>query len=675
MFRSASRASWWLDAIVIFALAAALVFPVFKLEYLDNWQSIEGAFMAEAHALQATWPHHQWQPLWYCGTRADYVYPPGPRYAIAIVSTALRVSVARAYHVTIGFVYAFGFVVLYLWSRKTASRGIAWMVVAGVLLTSPCFLVIPHIRRDSIYHVPQRLHVLMSYGEGPHISSLAILPIAWLGAWKRLHGASGGWLALGAMGIALTVTTNFYGLIAVAITMPLLVWASLLEHRDWRGAFPVLRDAVLIAVLGWGLTAWWLVPSYVRVTTRNLYLFAPPGNSWSPPVALALLAVYVAVSLLVSRTKGFSGYVFFIASGLWWLGVYVLGFSWFRLQIAGDPLRLIPEFDVFAILCCAQLAAATWRQRRFRIAARAALLILLFFAFRPSWRYLKHAYYEFHVDHNPTQRVEYRTETWLYENFPNQRAFVTGTIRFWYNTWHLGQEADGAQQQSMMNPLLPGAQWIIMHHTDPKIITSWLQALGIDILVVPGKTSQEPYKDIEDPTKYNSFLPLLRDDGLGNRFYRVPRGGTGIVRIVDQYRLSNVPRVTVKGLLTEILPYAEAVESGPSGDRARYDWQGSDRLDVTADLGAQEALLVQETYDRNWRAYEGDQPRPIQMDAVGHMLVALPPGQHTIRLVFETPLEIVVGRTVAIVCLLTIVWLAFRQKNRAGRKPAPLLLI
>ena len=657
------RWSWWLDSVVLFGLMAALVLPVFRLEYLYNWKSIEGSFIAQGHMLRENWPHHLWQPLWYCGTRADYVYPPGPRYGVAIFSALLRVSAARGYHFFIGFCYAFGFLILYLWTRTaTGSRGVAWLATVSIATASPSFLVLPDIWNDSMFHVPQRLHVLMTYGEGPHISSLAMLPIAWLGAWKRFRGGDARWKCLSAVGIALTVTINFYGLVTILITMPLLLWACLLERPDWR----IVRDAVMIGVLGWGLTAWWLVPSFIRVTSRNLHLVSPAGNSWSLPVLIVLLLMYLAVSLVFRRMTRFSAYTFFIWSVLWWLAAYILGFRWFGFQVAGNPIRLIPEMDVFAILCFAQLAGIVWNWRldgSLNLVPRIALLVLLFFAFRPSWRYLKHAYHEFPKASNWQEGVEYKTETWLYEHFPDQRAFVTGTIRFWYDTWHNGQEADGASQQGILNPLLPGAQWIVMHGNDPKVITWWLQALSVDILVVPGKDSQEGYRDFPDPKMYDGFLPLLRDDGEGNRYYRVPRGAAGIVRIVDRARMDAVPAIHVEGLATQVQAYAEAVESGPARDRARCHWRGSDVLDVTADVGPGEALLVQETYDPNWRAYEGDRAQAIRADAVGHMLIVLPPGPHTIRMVFETPTEVAAGRAAGVVCLVLIAWIAIRPKK------------
>jgi hypothetical protein len=653
MFRSISSKSWWVDGAAIFVLAAVLVLPVFRLEYLDNWKSIEGAFVADGHALLENWPHHLWQPLWYNGTRADFVYPPGPRYGVAIASTVFRVTPARGYHIFIGICYAFGFAVLYWWTRSaTGSRLVAWIAAVSIAVVSPTAPLLPDIWRDSMFHVSWRLHVLMRYGEGPHISSLAMLPIAWLGAWRRFQGGAAGWLGVSAIGIGLTVTINFYGLTAIAITMPLLVLAWYLKSFDWR----IVRDAVFIAALGWGLTAWWLDPSYIRVTARNLYLVSPEGNKWSLPVVAALMVVYLGVSLLVWRLKSYSAYTFFIWSALWWLAVYILGYRWFGLQITGNPQRLIPEMDIFFVFAGIHLAGILWRwtpRGTLRWVPRVVLLVLLYIAYRPSWRYLKHAYHEFPAEPNWRQRVEYKTETWLYEHFPDQRAFVTGTIRFWYDAWHNGQEADGAAQQGILNPLLPGAQWIVMHGNDPKVIRWWLQALGVDILVVPGKESQEPYQDFGDPKLYADSLPLLRDDGEGNRYYQVPRGASGIVRIVDAAEIAAVAPVQRDGLVTKIQAYAEAVESRPE-PRARIQWHGSDAFEVSAEVRTGEAVLVQETYDPGWHAYEGSLALPIQKDAIGHMLLNVTPGTHNLRLVFEAPAEVVAGRFAGILTLLAI---------------------
>jgi len=97
MKRAASPDKAWPDTFLLLVLASALVWPLFRLEYLDNWPSIESTFIADARMLAARLPHPGWQPLWYCGTRFDYIYPPALRYGTALLSRPASVSTTRAY--------------------------------------------------------------------------------------------------------------------------------------------------------------------------------------------------------------------------------------------------------------------------------------------------------------------------------------------------------------------------------------------------------------------------------------------------------------------------------------------------------------------------------------------------------------------------------------------------
>jgi len=70
--RSGSRVSWWSDSGLLFAFSAILLWPLWRLNYLDRRSSIKVTFIADARMLRENWPHHLWQPIWYCGTRAGY---------------------------------------------------------------------------------------------------------------------------------------------------------------------------------------------------------------------------------------------------------------------------------------------------------------------------------------------------------------------------------------------------------------------------------------------------------------------------------------------------------------------------------------------------------------------------------------------------------------------------
>ncbi len=534
-----SRRDWWLDACLIFLLAAALVFPLFALKYLNQWDSIEATFIADGRMQMENWGHHLWQPLWYSGTRAGYIYPPAYRYGVAILSTIFPASPARSYHFLIGIFYAFGIAAAYLWTRTASgSRGAAWLAAVGVALLSPSFLVITEMRGDTYFLAPMRLHVLMRYGEGPHISALSVLPIAWLAAWRRFQGGGVRWLLLSAAASALVVTINFYGATALAVTFPLLAWACFLPRYNWR----VFRDGICIVALSYGLTAWWLTPSYLQVTGRNLRLVAPPGDPRSIAIFAALLIAAALVSLWLRRWPRFSAYGLFVWSGLGLLSVYVLGYRWFGLQIAGVPQRLIPELDLFAILCGVQGVWWLWAWRSagsLRWMPRGAAALLLLLSLWPARHYLRHVYTEFPRDRQWQQRIEYRTAAWLAQHFPGQRVFLTGSIRFWYNVWQNGPQADGGSEQGVLNIRFPTVRYRVEYDPDPDFVRRWLQALGVDVLVVSGPASKEPYKDFAATIAAVrcAFSHCCAMTGKGITITAIPRRATGIVRLVDRARM------------------------------------------------------------------------------------------------------------------------------------------
>jgi len=657
-----------LDSILLFLLAATLLFPLWRLQYLNNWKSIESTFVADGRLLRETWPHHLWQPLWYCGTRADYIYPPGPRYGVAILGALLRDNFVHAYHILIAAFYALGIVAFYIWVRTAgASRRAAWLVSAGVALVSPCFLLLANYRHDSLWGAPLRLHVLMSYGEGPHISSLAILPLVWMTAVKRFRHGDLRWMLLSGAAAALVVTVNFYGATALAITFSLLVWSFWLKNRSWQ----IPRDAVCISALAYGLSACWLVPSFLRVTIRNLSLVSPAGNKWSFPLFAALVAAYVLVTLSMSGDKGVSAYSIFVWSGLGFLGAFTLGFQWFRFQVAGDPMRLLPEFDVFAVLCLVQVFEALWNWQpniRYPLAPKAAAVVLLLLCLFPTLRYLRHPYAEFPRDRQWNERVEYKTAAWLQQHYPQQRVFVTGSIRLWHNVWSNVPQADGGSLQGILNPLVPTAQWRILGDNNPALARDWLQALGVDVLVVPGPHSQEPFKDLSNSAMFAGW-PLVRDDGEGNRYYSTGRRVPGIVRIVGRSRINSLAPIPRENEEPQVRAYVLAVESLPPGgedrDRTRDRWNGSDQWQIEAHLQPGESLLLQENYDPYWRAYVDGRPQTVRQDSLGFMLLDLTPGQHAIRLVFETPTEVTVGRSLTLLSLILILVLSYQARAQS----------
>src|SRR5262245_11938599 len=182
-------------------MASALVRPLYKTEYFDAWNSIESTFISDARFLRDHWPHPGWQPNWYCGTRYDYIYPPALRYGTAALSLLRGVSTARSYHLYIAILYALGIAGVYVFVRAgSLSRWRAVWTAIATAVVSPGFLLFPQFRYDyaGVEHMPIRLGALIRYGEGPHMSALALLPFALAAAWMGLRRNQGAMLAAAA---------------------------------------------------------------------------------------------------------------------------------------------------------------------------------------------------------------------------------------------------------------------------------------------------------------------------------------------------------------------------------------------------------------------------------------------------------------------------------------------
>ena len=637
-----------LDFFLVFLYAAILIRPYFKAKYEDKWASIESTFIADARFLIQHWPHPQWQPLWYAGTRFDYIYPPALRYGTAIISKITHFIPAKAYHFYCALLYALGIAGVYLLIRIGAkSRVSAWLGAVATSLMSPIFLFMPRYRGDSWMWQPQRLGVLVKYGEGPHMSALALIPFALAFTWMALEKRRPWCVALAALFAAGVTANNFYGATALAIFYPLLVWAFWITRQEKRIVVP----AVAIPILAYGLCAFWLVPSYFRVTAENMKYVSEHGTTWSIWVALGVAIVFALATDRVARDKRQHTWSVFVAGCVLFFSVNVLGNIYFNFRVAGEPTRLLPELDMVYIMAIVLLLRWMWWLPG--IAGRGVAIAVAAAAFYSATGYIHHAWHVFPTDPDYTKRVEYRMTEWLWKNMPDARAYPTGSVRFWYDAWHDLAEVGGGSEQGLLNPEVEPAGWETTLGDKPEPTVLWLQAMAADVVYVSDKRSQEIFKDFQHPEKLAGTLPVLLDDQQGDVLYRVPRRYPARARVVETARLNAVHSPRFNDDVEYLKTYVDVMEQGPDSP-ATLTRDGTDAMTVLAHLEAGQSLVVQETYDPAWHAYAGGNELPLRKDAMDFMVVEAPPGDQDIRLQFETPLENKGGRLATGVTLLLL---------------------
>ncbi len=650
------RRTWVLDFLLIVALTAVLIWPIFKTKYYENWTSIDSTFIADGRYLSENFPHPGWQPLWYGGTRFDYIYPPALRYGTALLTKALPIIPARAYHLYTAIFYTLGIGFIYLLVRiGSRERLYAWFAALAAATISPTYLFLAHIRADTQPFMPQRLNVLVRYGEGPHITSFSILPIALALAWYGLRAGKHRWLAGSAIACAAVVSNNFYGATSLAIFFPIVCWAVFTETRDWK----ILIRGAVTALLAYGLCAAWLSPSFLRVTTRNLQFVAQPGNLWSLYLTIAAAAGYGYCTWRWAK-KGLSAWNVFVLGAALFFSLNVLGHYYLKFRVTGEPERLVPEADLCIILFLGLLLQTAWRKwpDANRRALTAALTVALFI---PGGAYLIKPWHHLNRTSEYKHRLEYRIADWVHLNRPGMRSQVTGTVRFWWNAWFNEAQIGGGSEQGLTNPVIMQMFWRLVYSETPDADIQWLQALGVDNLVVNDKTSVLPWCDFEHPRKYIGKLPVLWEE-QGNWIYDVPRKQRSLARVIEIARHDKL-RAPANGDDIEALrPYTEMLES-PATPPAATKWLAPDTLEVEAETRTGEALTIQVAHDPYWRARENGTEYKVSADPFGQIRVDVPPGRHKLTMHFDTPLENRIGGGVTAASILLTALLVIRKQR------------
>ncbi len=655
MTKAGPKRNLLLDMLLIFFFTAVLVRPLFKAKYLQLWSSIESTFIADGRFLAAHWPHPLWQPLWYCGTRFDYIYPPVLRYGTALL-TNIFIPV-KAYHVFTAFMFCMGIAGMYFLVRVMSdSRLQAWFTAAACALVSPAFLFISEFRHDAPWLMPQRLGVMIRYGEGPHIAALSLLPFALAFTFRGVRRGRNLSLALAAIFSALVALTNFYGATALAILYPVLVWSVWVDSRERT----IWLRALAIPALAYALAAFWLTPAYLKITLYNLRYVSQSGNQYSVALTIVAVVLFVAGSVRVARTRQNLAFPVFVTGSLLFMGLNVLGHYYFRFRIIGEPLRLIPELDMAMILFAAEVLRRVWNRPypslNSQRASRAVVILMVLGIFWPERHFIHHAWETMPKEPDYQQRVEYRMSDWIASHLPNSRTFVMGSTRFWWDAWHDNAEVGGGSDQGLMNPNTQAGNWEIILGPDPELGVRWLQSLGADAIVVSDSHSQDAYHDYRLPYKFAGVLPVLVDDHEGNVIYQVPRRYPSLARVVDKAQLAAVKPVTPSTDLALLRAYSNFVEQGPDTPTTTH-WNGTDSLSVHAPVQAGQSVLVQVTYDPAWRAYTGATELPIRPEAMDFMAIDAPPGTQDIVLVFTTPLGNRVGYVMSSLALLLCLYL------------------
>ncbi len=281
-------------------------------------------------------------------------------------------------------------------------------------------------------------------------------------------------------------------------------------------------------------------------------------------------------------------------------------------------------------------------------------------AFATTRHYIRHGRHVVEPWPDYHSRVEYRVTDWLSKNMPDARALPSGTVRFWFDAWHDLNEMSGGSEQGLLNPVVYESLWEINLGTNPDLVLLWLKAMAVDAIYAAGPASEDPFKDVHNTERF-SALPLLWDDGQGNRLWSTQRRFAPRVRVVDTAALNAAPAAFNRLDIERLRTYVNVIENGPDSP-VTIDRLSTDAMLLHAKFDAGQSLLVQETWDPAWRATVDGNSLPVRKDQVGFMVIDPPPGDRTVRLEFTMPLENRVGWGLTALTLMALAALSLNRR-------------
>ena len=281
-------------AALLFLVNAYVCRGLFAMEYLRHMGSIEAAYIGISRYMLDHWRDFSWFPAWYAGIPAQNTYPPLLHWIVALAALLRGISPAHAHHWVTAIFYCLGPVTLFaLTLRLSGSARAAFFAGIFYSALSPSEWLMPDIGRATGQFHPERLAALVLYGEGPHVSSLTLIPLAILLLDLALERKRIGYFVSAAVTFAAVALTNWIGAVGLALGVAAYILARQISAKVLaRDIGPV----VLIAVTAYCLAAPWIPPSTIAaVHTNSQFIggnYAQTGEGlllWIPASVMTLL--------------------------------------------------------------------------------------------------------------------------------------------------------------------------------------------------------------------------------------------------------------------------------------------------------------------------------------------------------------------------------------------------
>ncbi|HUI77863.1 MAG TPA: hypothetical protein VLY24_08090 [Bryobacteraceae bacterium] len=649
-----SRLSTWLCALVLFLLNAYFCRDLFNLDFSSQMASIESSYMSISRWAMDNWRDLTWFPLWYGGMPFHQVYQPGLHLSVAALAQGMRWTVPHAFHFLTAIAYSAAPVTLFwLCVRTTGSRALAFTAAAIHSLISPVCFLAPAVRADvGGLLLARRYQILVHYGEGPHLTALALLPLAIVALDGAITARRRICVFLAPAALAAALLTNWPGTMGLSMAIAAYGLSRLFAEP---ASSPL--TAAGVALVAYLLAIVWVPPSILAAVLTNAQQSDASyfGKAQLVP-GLCLLAALAAL-LAAFRRWHVEPWARFFAFFALITGTIVLGWQWFGWRLVPQSNRFETEFDMAMAGALAYVFIAACRKlpRRAQIVLLGAAVLLAIVQTRHYRRYAR----ELTKPIDITQTIEYRMSKWFDAHINGARVFAPGNVSLWMNLFTDTPQLAGCCDQGVPHAAYRIATYTVytgqaMGAQEAADSLLWLRAYGVRAVGVSGPNSTNAFRPFWNPKKFEGLLPVLWRDG-DNAVYRIPSKAADPVRVIPKSAVA--VRTPVLGIDVKPLePLVEALED----DRlpaATFRWLNRHEAVVDADTAPGQVIFLQISYHRGWRAEQDGVRRPVLPDALGMMYVEpAHPGHVQLHLAYDGRTEAKVTRVLFVLGLL--LWVA-----------------
>ncbi len=616
MLNSLPKPRLLLPSLALFFLNALICWPLFWIEYLDDFHSNEGSFIIFGKFLRDYWPHCLWFPWFNAGMPFENTYLPLVSFLVAAGSLVAHSSPAYAFHFLAALAYSLAPVFLFLFAYKESQR-LAPSLFAAVLwsLFSPSVLF-PKILED--LGTPwglRRLQNIVFYGETPHHVALCLLPVALVLLSRFLDKPTPRRFALSVLGAATVMISNAFGMVVISVCALFLLLAR--KERAWRmwlSAGAMLATAYL-------LICRLFPPSLIRLVETNSQLVGGDYRFTSRTYIIAG-AFFVAMAAVWAITLRLPTTMMRFAVLLSSCFGAIVALAYQNLSFIPQPHRYHLEWEVGLCLLVAFALDPLVRRLppKAAVASAAIVLLLLSWVASKDYRYARRLIRPVAI----TQSIPYQQARWIGTHLPGQRVLIAGEAAWWFNLFADNPQLGAGHEPSAPNWMQRAAVYTIYSgqntgDQDGTVSVFWLKAYGCGAIVVTGPTSYDHYHAIRNPKKFDGLLPLIWRGG-DDYIYQVPLRSTSLAHVIPASAV--VTRRPIHGLdIGPVRPYVAALDD-PTLPLAPITWENPDRARISVSLSPAQVVSVQVTYDPGWRATVAGRSVPVGSDQLGMIIIA-----------------------------------------------------